>query len=78
MARLLYALLDAADDDGLMRDWTHKEEWRNARAEAEHSGYVPLMPLLIELMTALAEAGRLDRTWILRRWNDAKRKLADV
>lgn len=75
VARLLYALLDAADDDGLMGDWEHQEKWRGVRNQAERSGYIPVLPFLIELMTGLEEAGRLDHSWILRRWNAVKTKL---
>jgi len=78
MARLLYALLDAADDDGLMRNWERKDEWHSARHVAELSGYRPVLPLLAKLMTELAEEGRLDRSWILRRWNEAKTKLSEA
>lgn len=78
IARLLYALLDAADDDGLMRDWEHVDEWRSARHEAEQSCFRSVLPLLAKLMSELAEEGRLDRNWILRRWNDAKTKLSEA
>jgi hypothetical protein len=74
-ARLLFALLDAADDDALLRGWAHKDDWRRVRSAAEQDGYVSELPLLIKLMTQLAGEGRLDRSWILRRWNGVKANL---
>jgi len=71
-ARLLYTLLDAAEDEGRLRDAVVTERWHtvkrrfdDARCEQEHA-------TLEALIDELDRTGALTDTWIQARWFAAK------
>lgn len=67
-ARLLFALMDSADDEGLLRDTLLQARWQQSKDVVERSGYEEAARLTYELLAALDGAHALDGTWISARW----------
>lgn len=71
-ARLLFALLDAADEDGLLRGCAREERWREVKQRSGASSYHAEGALFWELLEELDRAGKLDGTWMQERWHAAR------
>jgi hypothetical protein len=71
-ARLLFALLDAADDDGLLRGFAGEARWREVKGRGPTLRYQQEGNLFWELLDELDRAGKLDRTWMHERWRTLK------
>ena len=74
-ARLLYALLDAAEDDGLMAGFAEAGRWRDVKRRAATVRFQQEGRLFWTLLSALERTGKLDSTWILARWISVKNRV---
>ena len=66
--RALYALLDAVEQDGLMRDDKHLKRWRELQVRVEKSSYSEERVQLSELVKSMDRAGHLEDTWMKAHW----------
>jgi hypothetical protein len=71
-ARLLYTLLDAAEDEGRLRDERIVERWHAVKARFDDSRCELEHAALEALIDELDRAGSLTGTWIQARWFAAK------
>jgi hypothetical protein len=69
---MLFALLDAAEDDGLLRDFAGKSRWQELKALASAQRYETEVGPFSSLLAELETAGRLEHTWMLARWHEVK------
>jgi len=71
----LYALLDAAEDDGLMAGFAEEGCWRDVKRRAATLRFQQEGRLFWTLLSALERTGKLDSTWILARWISVKNRV---
>ena len=69
--KLLFALLDAADDAGRLRGSPARTRWTEAKKRVVASGYQDSDPLW-ELLDELDRAGALEGSWMQKRWRGLK------
>ena len=75
--RLLFALLDAAEENGLLEDTAYELPWLEAKAGARQSeNYQTDADLYFDLLSGLAASGRLAGSWIEARWLAVKSRVA--
>jgi len=72
VVRLLFALLDAAEDDGLLRDFAGEARWQELKSLASSQRYETEVGPFCSLLAELETGGRLEHTWILERWHEVK------
>ena len=72
VVRLLFSLLDAAEDDGLLRDFAGEARWRELKSLAAIQRFETEAGPFCSLLAELETAGRLEHTWILERWHEVK------
>ena len=70
--RLLFSLLDAAEDDGLLRDFAGEARWLELKSLAASQRFETEPAPFCSLLTELEAAGRLEHTWMLERWHALK------
>lgn len=73
-AKLLYALLDAAADDGRLRRSPFETRWEAVKAQAHIFSRVD-RSALYQLVEELAGVGGLDSTWMHERWLNVKARV---
>lgn len=71
-ARLLYTLLDAAEDEGRLSDPNVFDHWRAVKARYSDADCEREHATLEALIDQLDRAGALTGTWIQARWAAAK------
>lgn len=71
-ARLLYTLLDAAEDEGRLRDSAIVKRWHAVKARFNDAHCEQEHTTLEALIDELDRAGALTGTWIQARWTAAK------
>ena len=71
-ARLLYTLLDAAEDEGRLRDSDVIARWRAVKARFDDTRSEQEHAALESLIDELDRDGALTGTWIQARWFAAK------
>ena len=71
-ARLLYTLLDAADDEQRLHDPVLAEKWRALKASFDNAHCEQYYDALEALLDELDRQGALTGTWIHARWLAAK------
>lgn len=67
-AKVLYALLDAADAATLLRSQTFIDRWRDVKSRVDRSGYEAETENLFNLLVNVDQAGLLDNSWVRARW----------
>ncbi len=67
-ARLLYTLLDAAEDENRLVDSSMAERWRSIKSQFDNAHCEKHMVALKELFDELDSKGALVGTWIQARW----------
>ena len=72
VVRLLFALLDAAEDDGLFRNFAGEARWRELKLLAATQRFETEVSPFFSLLAELERAGRLEHTWMLERWHKVK------
>jgi hypothetical protein len=78
-ARLLYTLLDAVEDNGMLSAGPDETRWREAKRRIVLSGdYESEAELFYALLTEIDSAGVISDTWIQRRWLTIKGRIADA
>jgi hypothetical protein len=70
--RVLFALLDAADEEGRLRDSPAQARWREARRNLSGIAFEKEGPILWELLADFEAARLLDGSWIRERWHTIK------
>ena len=73
-AKLLYTLLDAAHEDGLIRDGPLLARWRGIMQVAVVFPNVDRTSIY-ELIKEIDATGALDKTWMRERWLVVKRRV---
>ena len=67
-AKVLYALLDAAQAEALLRTDDLLARWHELKRRVDRSGYEPETEALFNLLVAVDRSGALGGTWIRTRW----------
>ena len=67
-AKVLYALLDAADAATLLRSQELLDRWHEVKQRVDRSGYEPETECLFNLLVDADRAGLLDNSWVRSRW----------
>lgn len=75
--RLLFALLDAVQDNGMMANAATEGRWRETKKRITRSGdYRNEAADLYELLAEVHSSGALAGTWMESRWLTVKDRLA--
>lgn len=75
--RLLFALLDAIDADGMMAATPNDGRWKEAKKRIAQSGDYPHdARLFYEMLAEIHSSGALAGTWIEPRWLTVKGRIA--
>jgi hypothetical protein len=78
-SRVIFTLLDAADEQGLINDRREESRWRSVYARLlQRSDYEGEARELYELMSTLDHSGVLDGTWIQQRWHLIRTRVDSV
>ena len=76
--RLLFALLDAIDAEGLISDLPLRSRWRMLKARVEGGAtYEAEAEESYELLVEIARTGAINRTWMEQRWFAAEARIRD-
>ena len=74
-SKVLYALLDAAEEAGRLSSSFIHERWREVKARLMNSPIVAEGALLWELLEEVDRSGAIESTWIKDRWYTIKRQV---
>ena len=74
-AGLMFVLLDAAANDGLIRDDPTRERWRMIRAKVTRSDYETHAFEMFALLVELEAADALTGSWIAERWTGLRHRI---
>jgi hypothetical protein len=74
-AKVLYALLDAAEAAGLLAGDDILTCWRDLKQRVDRSGYEPETEGLFNLLKAIDAAGLLGGSWIRLRWQSIRHRI---
>lgn len=76
-ARLLYTLIDAADNAGIMAETLVDSLWREVNTRIRNgAGYDAEAEIFHEIMSVLDASGVLENTWIGERWHKLRSRVA--
>lgn len=78
-AKMLYTLLDAAHDDGLLKGTPFESRWTALKDEVSRAVSFAACDRagLYRFVGELAAAGILNNTWMLERWLKVKKRVED-
>jgi len=76
-ARLLYTLLDAAEDEGRLPDPSVAEKWRTLKQRFDNSHCEQEVAALHALLDEIDRTGALVGTWIQGRWHTLRARSVD-
>ena len=74
-ARLLYTLLDAAENAGVIRDQSMQQRWKEIKNELNRSCYEAEAESFFQLMSELDNSGALGGTWLKTRWEALEKRI---
>jgi len=75
--RLLYVLLDAAEENGRLKDTAYETPWLEAKAGVQaKDDYAADADLYFDLLLGLAASGKLSGSWIEQRWLTIRSRIA--
>ena len=76
--RLLFALLDAIDAEGLISDTPFQSRWRVLKTRVDGGAtYEAEAEDSYELLVEIARTGAISRTWMEQRWLAAEARIRD-
>ena len=75
-SKLLYSLLDAAEEAGLLNRPDIAARWQELKRRVDRSGYENEMELCFKLLSEIDQSGALAGTWIRLRWLSVKHRIA--
>jgi len=74
-SKLLYSLLDAAEEAGLLNRPDIAARWQELKRRVDRSGYEIETELCFKLLSEIDQSGALAGTWIRLRWLSFKHRI---